>query len=36
MSDVIRPRTGYHLVDPRPWPFVARFAALTLVRGILR
>lgn len=31
----VRPRTGYHLVDLRPWPFVARFGALRLVRGLL-
>ena len=35
LEDVIRPRTGYHLVDPRPWPFVASFGALSLVRRIL-
>lgn len=34
-GEVIRPRTGYHLVDPRPWPIVARFGALRLVRGLL-
>lgn len=31
----LRPRTGYHLVDVRPWPFVARFGALRLVSGLL-
>ena len=34
--NVIRPRTGYHLVDVSPWPFVASFGALRLVRGLLR
>lgn len=34
-SLVVRPRTGYHLVDLRPWPFVASFGALRLVRGLL-
>ena len=34
--EVIRARTGYHLVDASPWPIVARFSALTLVRGLLR
>nr|CAA55093.1 cytochrome oxidase III [Lasaea sp.] len=32
---MLRPRTGYHLVDPSPWPIVASIAALTLVSGIL-
>lgn len=30
------PRTGYHLVDPRPWPVIVRAGALNEAAAFIR